>query len=263
VPSLQASLASRAPLSRPDSSAGSSGQHSLRGDDLDQLLLRQGSGKGPSPPRPRSLELRTSPSAQPSSPSGIFARGPPRPQAVTLPSGGISPLAGSSAERQETIAQLSRQLSPKWGSQLGALGRQYSVGSSQGSSGGGGGGGSIHRVSSVAGPDMMVEVIDRAPGMDSDATRQTLRGAQASLQSQRASVERARVGSSDSGPAAATPAAITAEHVEAAGPGGAAGKRSVDLARRLEGRAVNEGPARGMATQQVQPDAGAGVYDAF
>ena len=185
------------------------------------------------------------PSGQPGS-LGEPSRAEPLMHAATAPGDSISPPAGARAERQETVAQLSQQLSPKWGAQLKAAGRQRSQASSQAGSGGG----SIHKVSSIDGRDLTVEVIDRAPGMDSDGTRQTLRGAQASLQSHRASMERARVGASDSTLAAAVPPAITAEHVEAAGGvGGGPGNRSVDLARTLEGRAVDD--ARGMAAQQV------------
>ena len=246
APSRQGSLASRADFARADSSADSLRQDSLRGDDLDQLLVRQDAATGPSPPRTRSLELHRGaiPSAQqvvPLSEPG----GTPLPRAPVVAGRSTSPPAGVSHERQETVAQLLRQLSPK--AQLTLPGRQHSLGSSQGASGG-----SIHRVSSLDGRDLTVEVIDRAPGLDSDATRQALRTVRSAQDMGRASLERAR-GGTDSSSLAAEPAKAIDERLDAAEVGGNAGKRSVDLARRLEGRSTFEGPARGMAAQQVRP----------
>ena len=148
------------------------------------------------------------------------------------------------------MAQLLRQMSPNWGegSQVVGMGRQRSLGSSQGPSG------SIHRVSSLDGRDLTVEVIDRAPGLDADATRQALRNVRSAQDTRRANLERARSGSlaqATGSQFAAGPPVPSASRLEAADSSAMAGNRSVDLARRLEGRSAVEGSARGMAAQQV------------
>ena len=247
---------SRPALSRADSSAASSRQHSLQGEELDRLLAQQIGAKGPSPPRPRSLELR----------GGASAVGTPSPPGTAHTSagsalqderGGISPPQtsvslplGMSAERRESIAALSRQLSPNWvGGRASGMGRQRSLERGRGS--GGSGGNSIHRVSSLDGHDLTVEVIDRAPGIDMESSQLAIRHARNSQDQQRMSAASSPKCVVEDATFAAAPAAAV-ERAEGAGAAGkGAGKRSVDLARRLEGRGVNEGPARGMAARQV------------
>ena len=242
-PSRQGSLASRATLSQPHSSATSSRQHSLQGEEMDRLIAQQGSGmKGPSPPRPRSLELRGG-----ASPPLLGTPSPPGTAYTRDEQGGLSPPPGMSTERRQTIAALSRQLSPNWNGRITGTSRQRSL---ERNRGGGSGPGSIHRVSSLDGRDVTVEVIDRAPGIDMEATQLARRHARSSLEQQRVGAERIRDGA-DTG-VAVSEATATAERAEGpAGPGRGGDNRSVQLARRLEGRGTSEGPARGMASRQV------------